>query len=463
MRTGRGDLGRGAAAVPRAQRLHRGDLPHVLLQPAGRRRRRDRRDAVRRQRGHRARHRRAAHGDAARPRLGHDDGRTEDEVLAAAAAAPGRQPALAAVRARLPLRRRRTTARLAARPGSGGRPAAPADLASATRPRRGRSPRSPPARRVLVEDLDRLGRAADRRVGRAAAAGARRCRCRSRASSARTGSSSPALNPLPRRSTTTTAASSGSSPARSPPGSRRARAYEAERRRAEALAELDRAKTAFFTNVSHELRTPLTLLLGPAEDALADDADAAARRPARARRGHPPQRAAAAQARQHAARLLAAASPAASTARFAPVDLARYTAELASMFESAVERAGLTLDDRLPAARPSRSTSTREMWAKIVLNLLSNALKFTFEGGDRRCASRRPTARPSSIVADTGIGIEPAEQARLFERFHRVARRPLAQPRGHGHRPRARGRAGRAARRRRSRCDSAPGAGARSP
>jgi signal transduction histidine kinase len=106
-------------------------------------------------------------------------------------------------------------------------------------------------------------------------------------------------------------------------------------------------------------------------------------------------------------------------AQFEPIDLSRYTAELASMFDSAVERAGLTLEIECPPL-PEPVYVDREMWAKIVLNLLSNALKFTFEGG----VTVRMAAEPDGArltVADSGIGIPEDELPRLFERFHRVA------------------------------------------
>ncbi|WP_344618434.1 SpoIIE family protein phosphatase [Dactylosporangium salmoneum] len=196
-----------------------------------------------------------------------------------------------------------------------------------------------------------------------------------------------------------------------------ARAYEAERLRAESLAELDRAKTAFFTNVSHEFRTPLTLLLGPAEDALTDLAD-----PLRG-----PQRGRMELVQRNAERLLKLVNTLLDFSQLEsgrlephlePLDLARITADLAAMFAPAAERAGLRLVvDCPPLRRPV--PADREMWAKIVLNLLSNALKFTFDGSITiRLAVDGDAAVLS--VADTGVGIDPGDQGRLFDRFHRI-------------------------------------------
>jgi len=196
-----------------------------------------------------------------------------------------------------------------------------------------------------------------------------------------------------------------------------ARAYEAERQRAESLAELDRAKTTFFTNISHEFRTPLTLLLGPAEDALADTAVPLP----------PAQRKRVEVLHRNAERLLRLVNTLLDfsrpesgrvTARFEPVDLARYTVELTSMFLPAIERAGLTLSVDCRSL-PEPVHVDQEMWAKIVLNLLSNALNFTFDGGITvRLAAHDELVELS--VADTGIGIAAADQTHLFERFHRV-------------------------------------------
>jgi signal transduction histidine kinase len=196
-----------------------------------------------------------------------------------------------------------------------------------------------------------------------------------------------------------------------------ARAYQEERKRAEALAEIDRSKTAFFSNVSHEFRTPLTLMLGPLEDELAERSDPL-----------PPHRHERLQtAHRNSLRLLKLVNTLLDFSRieagrvqatYEATDLAVYTAELASVFRSAIEKAGLTLTIECPAL-PEMVHVDRDMWEKIVLNLLSNALKHTFHGGITvKLAWHGDLVELQ--VSDTGIGIPESALPHVFERFHRV-------------------------------------------
>lgn len=197
----------------------------------------------------------------------------------------------------------------------------------------------------------------------------------------------------------------------------KARALEQERRRAEALAELDRAKTAFFSNISHEFRTPLTLMLGPLEDSLADTA---APLPA-------PQRERLALVQRNTLRLqrlvnslldFSRLEAGRLQARFQPTDLAAFTAELASVFRAAIEKAGLRLlVDCPPLPTPVLVDPT--LWEKVVFNLLSNALKFTFQG-EVSLSLRAEDGEAVLRVRDTGEGIATTELPQLFDRFYRV-------------------------------------------
>ncbi|MCB9947423.1 MAG: response regulator [Rhodospirillaceae bacterium] len=196
-----------------------------------------------------------------------------------------------------------------------------------------------------------------------------------------------------------------------------ARAFEQERRRAESLAELDRAKTTFFGNVSHEFRTPLALMLGPLEDMLGDRQTPLAQ----------PHRQALALVHRNGLRLLKLVNTLLDFSRieagrtqatYVETDLPGLTAELASNFRSACERAGLGLVvDCPPLAEPVYVD--RDMWEKIVLNLVSNAFKFTFEG-EIAVAVRSGGGSAQLTVSDTGVGIPPTEQPHIFERFRRV-------------------------------------------
>jgi signal transduction histidine kinase/DNA-binding NarL/FixJ family response regulator len=198
-----------------------------------------------------------------------------------------------------------------------------------------------------------------------------------------------------------------------------ARAFEHERQRAEALAEIDRAKTLFFSNVSHEFRTPLTLMLGSLEDLLAKAEGEIT----------PENRAVLNVAHRNALRLLKLVNTLLDFSRteagrvqasYQPTDLAILTQDLASSFRSVAEKAGLRLAVQCPPLAQLVYVD-RDMWEKIVLNLISNAFKFTFEGDIAVNLGPSSDAQSAELtVRDTGTGIAPSEIPRLFERFHRV-------------------------------------------
>jgi signal transduction histidine kinase/CheY-like chemotaxis protein len=196
-----------------------------------------------------------------------------------------------------------------------------------------------------------------------------------------------------------------------------ARTTEDEKRRADTLAEIDRAKTVFFSNISHEFRTPITLMLGPVEELLANQDIAGSEESRRLlsvvhRNGLRLQKMVNALldfSRLEAGRI---------QANFEPTDLSQLTRDLASGFRSTIERGGLKYEVQCDPL-PEPVYVDRDMWEKIVLNLISNAFKFSFEGRiDVRL--RADGEQVVLTVSDTGVGVAQSELPRLFERFHRI-------------------------------------------
>ncbi|HSD00159.1 MAG TPA: ATP-binding protein, partial [Casimicrobiaceae bacterium] len=202
-----------------------------------------------------------------------------------------------------------------------------------------------------------------------------------------------------------------------------ARSYSEQRRRAEALAELDRAKTAFFSNVSHEFRTPLTLMMGPLEDLLHE----------RASEISDEMRASLSVVHRNSVRLLKLVNSLLDFSRlesgrldahYEKVDIDELTTDLASVFRAAIERAGLAFHVECEALVDDVHVD-RSMWEKIVFNLLSNAFKHTLSG-EIRVRLSSDNRNVSLSVSDTGVGIPQDALPQVFDRFYRV---PNAQSR----------------------------------
>ena len=194
-------------------------------------------------------------------------------------------------------------------------------------------------------------------------------------------------------------------------------AYEAERRRAEALAEIDKAKTVFFSNISHEFRTPLTLMLGPLEDLLHQtQSHLTDEEKNKIETTH-----------RNSIRLLRLVNnlldfsrieAGRTKAQFQLTDISIFTRNIAGSFRSAIENAGLHFNVNCEHIIQPVYID-RSMWEKIVLNLLSNAFKYTLTGSITVSLSATDNNAELTIV-DTGVGIPREELPNLFQRFHRV-------------------------------------------
>jgi signal transduction histidine kinase len=190
---------------------------------------------------------------------------------------------------------------------------------------------------------------------------------------------------------------------------------ELERKRSEALLEIDRAKTLFFSNISHEFRTPLTLLLGPIEDLLNDPASLEVNR---YRLGVAYRNALRMQKLVNTLLEFSRLEAGRLEGQFQRVDIAELTLDLASSFRSAVEKGGMVLRTSAGEVGGEVFVDT-EFWERIILNLVSNAFKYSEEGAiDVDVGQVGSAVRVR--VTDTGVGIAADQLEKIFDRFHRI-------------------------------------------
>lgn len=193
-----------------------------------------------------------------------------------------------------------------------------------------------------------------------------------------------------------------------------ARAQIAEQN--EQLRELDRIKDALIASVSHELRTPLTAIRGYLQIVTAEESGAL----------NPEQHQLLAIVSRNAERLgriindllfVAQSDAGKLTLEKTEVDLCEIAADAVAAARPAANAKRIRLSHQ---GDTTQLVADRGRLSQITDNLISNAIKFTPDGGSVHVESSVENGAAVLSVRDTGIGMTPAEQQRLFERFYRT-------------------------------------------
>ncbi len=185
----------------------------------------------------------------------------------------------------------------------------------------------------------------------------------------------------------------------------------------DTVRQMDQLKSDLFANVSHELRTPLALILGPTEELLASGVNLTAVQ----RRQLQVVRRSAATLLKHVDDLLDLARLDARKVdlRCEPADLAALLRVLAEPFQTLAPQRELTYSVTAPPTLPALVDPDK--FERIVLNLLSNAFKFTPPGGRVRCTLEDlGNGRCLLSVQDSGPGVPPEQRQTVFERFRQL-------------------------------------------
>ncbi|KAG8964813.1 hypothetical protein FRC03_001346 [Tulasnella sp. 419] len=190
---------------------------------------------------------------------------------------------------------------------------------------------------------------------------------------------------------------------------------EAEIKRAEALASLDKAKTTFFSSASHELRTPLSLIAGPIEEAVALTSESKVKDLLKL-------------VSRNVARLTRLVDSLMQFSRieagrlkgkFRLLELGALTADLAVLFRNTIEKSQIEYVIDCETREVPATYVDVDFWEKIVFNLIGNAFKYTMAGAVY-VTTRYTKTHFEFTIRDTGVGIPAEDLDKIFDRFHRV-------------------------------------------